>query len=121
MLKFLDFVVKTWRSVMDLRFNPIKYIPDPVLQSYLMLALFVMWSGFFGVIAIFYIGWINYSVPMSIFIHCLVIVPTVITNAVFIDAERTGAPWLKKFRQQTRLEKLLHGKNIVRWDLEKEG
>ena len=121
MLGFLDWVVSCWRSVMDLRFNPIRFIPDPVTQSYLMFALFIMWSGFFGVIAIFYLGWITYSIPMSIFIHCLVVVPTVITNAVFLDAERTGAPWLQKYRDKIKLKKFLHGKNVVRWDLENEG
>ena len=120
-MKFLDFVVNSWRSVMDLRFNPLRYIPDPVLQSYLMLALFTMWSGFFGLIAIYYFGWLGYSIPVSIGVHLAILVPTVITNAVFYDAERTNAPWLTKWKNKKNLLSYLRGKNIVKWNLEKEG
>ena len=40
------FAVDSWRLVMDARFNPLRFIPDPVLQTYFMLVLFVMWSAF---------------------------------------------------------------------------
>jgi hypothetical protein len=81
-------IVEMYRSVMDLRFNPLRFIPDPVLQGYLLMALFVMWSAFFGLIAIFYLGWLGYSIPVSIGVHMAIIVPTIITNAVFLDAEK---------------------------------
>ena len=29
--------VNGWRRVMDVRYNPLKYIPDPSLQTYFML------------------------------------------------------------------------------------
>ena len=32
--------VNGWRRVMDVRYNPLKYIPDPSLQTYFMLVLF---------------------------------------------------------------------------------
>ena len=81
-------VAEMYRIVMDLRFNPLRFIPDPVLQGYLLMALFVMWCGFFGIIAIYYLGWLGYSIPVSIAVHLSIIVPTIITNAVFLDAER---------------------------------
>ncbi len=81
-------VAEMYRIVMDLRFNPLRFIPDPVLQGYLLMALFVMWCGFFGIIAIYYLGWLGYSIPVSIAVHLAIIVPTIITNAVFLDAER---------------------------------
>lgn len=81
-------IVDMYRSVMDLRFNPLRFIPDPVLQGYLLMALFVMWSAFFGLIAIYYMGWVGYSIPVSIGVHMALIVPTIITNAVFLDAEK---------------------------------
>jgi len=84
----LERVVEIYRIVMDLRYNPLRFIPDPVLQAYLLLALFVMWCGFFGIIAIYYMGWLGYSIPVSIAVHLLIIVPTIITNAVFLQAER---------------------------------
>jgi hypothetical protein len=81
-------IVDMYRSVMDLRFNPLRFIPDPVLQGYLLMALFVMWSAFFGLIAIYYMGFVGYSIPVSIGVHMALIVPTIITNAVFLDAEK---------------------------------
>lgn len=84
----MEQVVNVYRSIMDLRYNPLRFIPDPVLQGYLLMALFVMWSGFFGIIAIYYMGWLGYSIPVSIGVHLGLIVPTIITNAVFLDAER---------------------------------
>ena len=49
---FRTVVLKTvgaWRRVMDVKYNPLKYVPDPSLQAYFMLVLFIAWSLFFGV------------------------------------------------------------------------
>jgi len=81
-------IVQIYRSIMDLRYNPLRFIPDPVMQGYLLMALFVMWCGFFGIIAIYYMGWLGYSIPVSIAVHLSIIVPTIITNAIFEQAER---------------------------------
>lgn len=81
-------LVNMYRIVMDMRFNPLRFIPDVVLQTYLLLALFVMWCGFFGLLAIYYFGWFGYSIPLSIGIHLGILVPIAVTNAVFLDAER---------------------------------
>jgi hypothetical protein len=91
MKKTITSIINAYRIVMDLRFNPLRFIPDPVLQGYLLTVLFVMWCGFFGLIAMFYFGWLGYSIPMSIAVHLSIIVPTIITNAVFLDAERKNA------------------------------
>jgi len=80
-------IVDTYRMIMDLRYNPLRFIPDTVMQGYLLMALFVMWSAFFGIIAIYYLGWLGYSIPVSIGVHLALIVPTIITNAVFEMAE----------------------------------
>jgi len=32
-------LVSGWRRVMDVRYNPLKHIPDPSLQTYFMLVL----------------------------------------------------------------------------------
>jgi len=104
MLKFLKrgtiFAVDSWRLVMDARFNPLRFIPDPVLQTYFMLVLFVMWSAFFGLIAMYYMGYMGYSISTSIVIHCAILVPIAITNGVFIDAERNGSKWLQQWRKK---------------------
>ena len=80
-------IVEIYRVIMDLRYNPLRYIPDPILQGYLLMALFVMWCLFFGLIAIYHLGWLGYSIPLSIAIHLSLIVPAIITNAVFLAAE----------------------------------
>ena len=37
--RFVMSLVAGWRRVMDVRYNPLKYIPDPSLQTYFMLVL----------------------------------------------------------------------------------
>ena len=111
---------------MDARFNPLKYITDPSLQSYFTLVLFVMWSVYFGFLAIFYMGWMGYDIVLSIIIHMLVLIPVMFTNAVFMDAERNGARWLKDIRTQQDIEamdKRLKQRNYekrIKWDLDRE-
>ena len=91
-------IVDCWRLVMDNRYNPLKYIPDPSLQIYFTLVLFVMWSVYFGFVASYYMGWLGYSIVTSIIVHVAVILPVAFTNAVFLDAERDGAKLLEYWR-----------------------
>ena len=121
--RFVMFVVDSWRSVMDVRFNPLKHI-DPSLQTYFMLVLFTIWSISFGLIAIFWLGYIGYSIPTSILVHAAIIIPIAFTNAVFVDAERDGKNWIKEWREEQSRYKLLVNrlktKNLVIWDPNKE-
>ena len=96
--RFVMFVVDSWRAVMDVRFNPLKHI-DPSLQTYFMLVLFTIWSISFGLIAIFWLGYIGYSIPTSILVHAAIIIPIAFTNAIFVDAERDGENWIKEWRE----------------------
>ena len=117
-------LVNGWRSVMDVRYNPLKYIPDPSLQTYFMLVLFVAWSVFFGLVASTYLGFFNYNIVVSIVIHCAVIVALAFTNAIFVDAERDGHKWLKEWKEEqnrwTIVTNRLKKKNLVMWDPSKE-
>ena len=121
--RFVMFVVDSWRAVMDVRFNPLKHI-DPSLQTYFMLVLFTIWSISFGLIAIFWLGYIGYSIPTSILVHAAIIIPIAFTNAVFVDAERDGKNWIKEWREEQSRYKLvanrLKRKNLVIWDPNKE-
>ena len=65
LLKF----VSGWRRVMDVRYNPLKYIPDPSLQTYFMLVLFTIWSVFFGFLAANYLGFFNYNTVAVSYTH----------------------------------------------------
>ena len=117
-------VVYGWRRVMDVRYNPLKYIPDPSLQTYFMLVLFTVWSVFFGFLAANYLGFFNYNTVVSIFIHVAVLLPLGFTNAIFIDAERDGHKWLKEWKEEQSRYKLvlnrLKTKNLTLWDPSKE-
>lgn len=106
---------------MDNRYNPLKYIPDPSLQMYFTLILFTMWSVYFGFVASYYMGWLGYSIPTSIIVHMAVLIPVGFTNAVFLDAERDGSLWLRRWQEDERKRKLFpRKKNIVSWDIDKE-
>jgi hypothetical protein len=94
------FTVDSWRLIMDAKYNPLRHIPDPSLQTYFMMVLFVMWSAFFGMVAMFYMGYMGYSIPVSIIVHMSILVPIAITNGVFIDAERNGSKWLQQWRKK---------------------
>jgi len=117
-------MVYIWRRVMDVKFNPLKYIPDASLQAYFMVVLFSLWSVSFGFIATYYIGWLGYSTLTSLAVHLSILVPIVITNAVFVDAERTGEQWLEEWKEERSryalLANRLKAKNMVPWELNKE-
>ena len=117
-------LVSGWRRVMDVRYNPLKHIPDPSLQTYFMLVLFVIWSVFFGSLAANYLGFFNYNTVVSIVIHISILLPLAFTNAIFVDAERDGAQWLKEWKEeQSRYNivvKRLKTKNLVIWNPNKE-
>ena len=117
-------LVAGWRRVMDVRYNPLKYIPDPSLQTYFMLVLFTVWSVFFGFLAANYLGIFGYSTLASIIIHVAVLLPLAFTNAIFIDAERDGHKWLKEWKaEQSRyniVANRLKTKNLVMWNPNKE-
>ena len=124
--KFLFFVLDCWRLVMDNRYNPLRYIPDPSLQMYFTLVLFTMWSVYFGFVASYYMGWLGYNTIVSIIVHIGVLVPIAFTNAIFIDAERDGANWLRTWKTNKRLDtqdanlrKSNHEKR-VKWDIDIE-
>ena len=118
---FILWIVDCWRVVMDNRFNPLRYIPDPSLQFYFTLVLFTMWSVYFGFLASFYMGWLGYDIVLSIIVHFMVLIPLGFTNAIFLDAERNGSQWVKTWREERRISKLFpRKKNIVLWDNDRE-
>ena len=117
-------LVNGWRRVMDVRYNPLKYIPDPSLQTYFMLVLFTVWSVFFGFLAANYLGFFNYNTVVSIIIHICILLPLAFTNAIFVDAERDGANWLKEWQDERSRYKLLTNrlktKNLIMWNPNEE-
>ena len=117
-------LVNGWRRVMDVKYNPLKHIPDPSLQTYFMLVLFTIWSVFFGFIAANYLGLFGYNTVASIVIHTAILIPLAFTNAIFVDAERDCEKWLKEWKEEQSRYKLvinrLKTKNLVIWNPNKE-
>ena len=117
-------LVNGWRRVMDVRYNPLKYIPDPSLQTYFMLVLFTIWSVFFGFLAANYLGFFGYNTVVSIFVHIGILFPLAMTNAIFVDAERDGHKWLKEWQDEQSRYKLvvnrLKTKNLTIWNPNEE-
>ena len=123
--KLLVWIIDCWRLVMDSRFNPLKYIPDPSLQAYFTLVLFVMWSAYFGLVATVYMGF-EYNTIASIIIHMMVVVPLIFTNLIFRDAEKNGRNWIADYRTDQerkrwwdRVRRPNYEKRI-KWDIDKE-
>ena len=114
------FIVDKWRIIMNVKYNPLRHVPDPSIQTYFMVVLFTVWSITFGLIAIFWLGFIGYNILTSILVHLAILIPIAFTNAVFIDAERDGENWLKEWREEQSKYKLLLNrlktKNLVLWD-----
>ena len=117
-------LVNGWRRVMDVRYNPLKYIADPSLQAYFMLVLFTVWSIFFGILAANYLGFFNYNTVASVIIHIAILLPLAFTNAIFVDAERDGDKWLQEWKEEqnryTIVANRLKTKNLTIWDPNKE-
>ena len=117
-------LVSAYRRVMDVRYNPLKYVPDESLQTYFMLVLFTVWSIFFGILAANYLGFFNYNTVVSVIIHIAILLPLAFTNAIFVDAERDGAQWLKEWKEEQSRYKIvanrLKTKNLVIWNPNKE-
>ena len=122
--RFILFAVDSWRVVMDNRYNPLKYVPDPSLQMYFTLVLFVMWSFYFGIVAAYWGGIFGaYNSLVSLVVHIAVLVPIAFTNAIFLDAERNGDKWQINWRQEQRSWKFWQKRtkpNMVKWDIDKE-
>jgi len=93
--RLIMFVVDCWRLVMDNRYNPLRHIADPSIQAYFTMVLFIMWSCYFAILAWSYIGWESYSIVWSVWIHLAVVIPMILTNMTFREAEKNGAKWIK--------------------------
>ena len=122
----LFFVIDCWRVVMDNRYNPLRHIHDPSIQLYFTIALFIMWSGYFGVVAAYYMSWLGYSIVTSIWVHMAVIIPIAVTNYIFKEAEQRGGNWVTEFRteqEQEKFKKKLSRSNYekrIKWDIDRE-
>ena len=93
-------LVNGWRRVMDVRYNPLKYIPDPKFANIFYASIVCCVEYILGLVAANYLGWFGYNIVVSIIVHCAVLLPLAFTNAILIDAERDGHKWLKEWKEE---------------------
>ena len=109
----------SWDSIMNLKYNPFRYIGNMSLQCYFMTALSIVWSvAFCGLIA----GWMN-VIPL-VYGHIAFIFSAFLTYSIFEDAARDGSEWFLKWDRDYTLSKAFRNKdrtkNACRWDLDIE-
>ena len=84
----------TFDSIMNLKYNPFRFIGNMSVQMYIMFVLSIFWSlAFSALIA----GWAGLA-PL-IYGHVGVLAAVFVTYATFKDAERQDATWLKKWKK----------------------
>ena len=109
----------SWDSIMNLKYNPFRFIGNMSLQCYFMLALSIIWSvAFCGLIA----GWMN-IIPL-VYGHVGVLSAIFMTYATFKDAEERNSSWFQTWSRNYALTKAFKNKdktkNACKWDLEIE-
>ena len=111
-MKSLGFwIYDTYNFFVNLKYNPLRHIPNPFTQFLLMFYLSVMWSVVFTL-------WAGNSIYYgigSVGGHLMVVGGFFITALTFHDAEKNGHLWVKRDKAIPVADR--RGK----WDLEKEG
>jgi len=109
----------SWESIMNLKYNPLRFIGDVSLQCYYMVVLSLVWTlAFCSMIA----GWSG-IVPL-LFGHVAVIFAIFFTYATFYDARKAGKDWFTEWDSSYKMTRLFknkdRSKNTCKWDLEIE-
>ena len=86
-----EFIVKTWNSVMNARYNPLRHIPDENVRHLIMQILAWMWCTAFSI----YMGsmWIFGFTALA---HLAILAAVAITVATFEVAKRKPDTFIKK-------------------------
>ena len=111
MFKAIGFwIYDLYRYFFDLKYNPLRHIPNPFTQFILMFYLSVMWTAIFTI----WVGQTIYFGIGSVAAHLIVVGGFFITALTFIDAEKNAHLWVKR----TNLPKPQDRRCV--WDLDKE-
>ncbi len=116
MKKIGFWIYDTYNFFFNLKYNPLRHIPNAFTQFILMFYLSVMWTVVFTI-------WTGYTIYFgigSVGGHLLVIGAFFITALTFEDAEKNGHLWVKR-QPKSKTKYYEADKNKCVWDLEKEG
>ena len=112
MIKQIGFAIyDLYQFFFSLKVNPLRHIPNELVQFILMFYLSVMWS----VVFTFWAGYTWMYGIYSVGGHLMVLAAFFITVAIFHDAEKNGHLWV----QRSNLPPA--PKRRIVWDTEREG
>ena len=112
MFKSIGFAIyDLYRYFFDLKINPLRHIPNELVQFILMFYLSVMWS----VVFTFWAGYTWMYGIYSVGGHLMVLGAFFATVAIFHDAEKNGHLWVQRSKTPP-----LPARRVT-WDLENEG
>ena len=104
-----------WDSVMNLKYNPIRFIGDMSVQMYTMTVLSIFWSMAFCALIV---GWQG-IIPL-IYGHVAILAMIFLTYATFTQGNDRNEEWFKRLEEELNRKPTDRTKNACKWDLEKE-
>jgi len=104
-----------WDSVMNLKYNPIRFIGDMSIQMYTMTVLSIFWSMAF---CAFIAGWQG-IIPL-LYGHVGILGMIFATYATFKQGNDRQEEWFKRWETELAQSNIDRTKNACKWDLEKE-
>lgn len=115
-LQFFMKAFYSWESIMELKYNPLRFIGDISLQCYYMTVLSIIWSVVFSFLIA---GWAD-LMPL-IFGHVGAVFATYFTYSVFYDARRDRKEWFVGANSVYMAQKNKDPrKNVCQWKLDVE-
>ena len=104
-----------WDGVMNLKYNPIRFMGSMAWQMYSMTLLSVIWScTFCALIA----GWQG-IIPL-LYGHVALISVIFFTYATFKEGNDRNEKWFQRWQEELNRKPVDTTKNVCKWDLEKE-
>ena len=106
-----------WDGVMNLKYNPIRFMGSTAWQMYSMTLLSVIWSCTFCTL---FAGWQG-IIPL-LYGHIALIVVIFFTYATFKEGNERNEAWFKSWQEDINKKEYFTDttKNTCKWDLEKE-
>lgn len=115
MKKLLMSFYNGWDGVMNLKYNPIRFMGSMAWQMYSMTLLSIIWSCTFCAL---FAGWQG-IIPL-LYGHVALIVVIFFTYATFKEGNDRNEEWFKRWQEELNRKPVDITKNTCKWDLEKE-
>ena len=106
-----------WDGVMNLKYNPIRFMGSMAWQMYSMTLLSIIWSCTFCAL---FAGWQG-IIPL-LYGHVALIVVIFFTYATFKEGNERNEKWFATWQEEINKKEYFTDitKNTCKWDLEKE-